>query len=472
MEWGINLMVKRTIKLKNIIILILFIFSLSIILLISFISNILIKNNFNNYIKDRIDSEKSMVLKSISSTYLHNKWDVKEIDRIGLEALDDGLIIKVVDNRGNIIWDVNNNYNDMCQFMLNEMNSNFKSISPSSEGQYVEEYYNLDVNGLAIGYVEIGYYGPIYYSNSDIMFFNGLNISLIIVTILAILLSVVMGVLISSNITKPVLKIANATKDIINGKYKKNLKADNKVKEINEMIISVNELADSLEMDQKIRKNLTRDISHELRTPLTTIQLQIEALIDGVWESSEERLIGVQNEIIRLTRLVESLEKLLEYDNDSLKLNKEEIDICELINGIIINFEKQVFDKGIDLKTNLKKLTLNIDKDKIIQAIINLISNSIKYTPKGGSLTISCCSDIENGYISIKDTGVGIGEEHIKHIFKRFYRVESSRARKTGGSGIGLSIAQSIINAHGGEIIAKSEVNNGSEFIIIIPLPK
>ena len=83
------------------------------------------------------------------------------------------------------------------------------------------------------------------------------------------------------------------------------------------MIVSINELADSLEMDEKMRKNLTRDISHELRTPLTTIQLQIEALIDGVWEASEERLIGIQYEIIRLTRLVESLEKLLEYDNDS-----------------------------------------------------------------------------------------------------------------------------------------------------------
>ena len=161
MEWGINLMVKKTIKLKNIIILILFIFSLSIIFLISFISNILIKNNFNNYIKNRIDSEKSTVLKSISYTYLHNKWNVKEIERIGVEALEEGLIIKVVDNSGNIIWDANNNYNDMCQFMLNEMNDNFKSISPSSQGEYVEEYYDLDVNGVDIGYVEIGYYGPI-----------------------------------------------------------------------------------------------------------------------------------------------------------------------------------------------------------------------------------------------------------------------------------------------------------------------
>ncbi len=161
MEWGINLMVKKTIKLKNIIILILFIFSLSIIFLISFISNILIKNNFNNYIKNRIDSEKSTVLKSINYTYLHNKWNVKEIERIGVEALEEGLIIKVVDNNGNIIWDANNNYNDMCQFMLNEMNDNFKSISPSSQGEYVEEYYDLDVNGVDIGYVEIGYYGPI-----------------------------------------------------------------------------------------------------------------------------------------------------------------------------------------------------------------------------------------------------------------------------------------------------------------------
>ncbi|MBM6861785.1 HAMP domain-containing protein, partial [Clostridium saudiense] len=191
------------------------------------------------------------------------------------------------------------------------------------------------------------------------MFFKALNTTLIIVSILAIILSIIIGIILSSNISKPILDMASSTKEISKGNYNKKLKCDNNIKELNEMICSINELSNSLQKDEEMRKMLTRDISHELRTPLTTIGLQIESLIDKVWEPTEERLISIQSEILRLTRLVKSLEELSHYDSESLILEKEEVDIQELIKSLVINFEKQALDKNIQITTTLKSIVAN-----------------------------------------------------------------------------------------------------------------
>lgn len=458
------------IKLKNKVILLFALFSLAIILLTNIISNILIKNNFNQYIKDTIEERKASIIEDVSSTYNYGRWNLKNLDKIGLSALDNGLIIKVSDLNGNIVWDANKNYGSMCQMMLDQMNSNMGKINPNNKDEYVEESYELSKGFLDIGTISIGYSGPIYYNNSDIMFFKALNTTLIIVSILAIILSIIIGIILSSNISKPILDMASSTKEISKGNYNKKLKCDNNIKELNEMICSINELSNSLQKDEEMRKMLTRDISHELRTPLTTIGLQIESLIDKVWEPTEERLISIQSEILRLTRLVKSLEELSHYDSESLILEKEEVDIQELIKSLVINFEKQALDKNIQITSTLKSIVANIDKDKVSQCIINLLSNSIKYTEPGGIIDINLLNDDKNLYISIKDNGIGIEPEHLKNIFKRFYRVDSSRARKTGGVGVGLTISKSIIEAHGGHINVKSKLNKGSEFIISLPL--
>lgn len=458
------------IKLKNKVILLFALFSLAIILLTNIISNALIKNNFNHYIKDAIEERKESIIEEVSSTYSYGKWNIKTLDKIGLSALDNGLIIKVSDIDGKVIWDANNNYGSMCQMMLDEMSSNMGKINPNNKEEYIEESYKINKGILDIGTISIGYSGPIYYNNSDIMFFKALNITLIIVSLLAIILSIIIGIIISSTISKPILNMVSSAKEISKGNYNKKLKSNNNIKELNEMISSINELSNSLQKDEEIRKMLTRDISHELRTPLTTIGLQIESLIDKVWEPTEERLLGIQSEILRLTRLVKSLEELSQYDNSSLILKKEKVDMQEMITSLVINFETQALDKNIKINKHLTSVVSFIDRDKVSQCIINLLSNSLKYTEANGTIDISLLKDNKNVYISIKDTGIGISSEHLNNIFKRFYRVDSSRARKTGGVGVGLTISKSIIEAHGGDIHVKSKLNEGSEFIILIPL--
>lgn len=446
------------------------IFSLSLIFLINIISNILIKNIFNDYIKEKISERKIAIMEEVSSSYNYGKWNINNIDKVGLAALDNGLIVRVSDNSGRTIWDANKSYSSMCQNMLSEMSTNMGKINPNVKDEYTEETYKLTNGYMDIGEVSIGYSGPIYYKNSDIMFFKALNLTLIIVTVIAVILSIIIGMLVSSNISKPILNIVKSTKDIADGNYTKKLKCENNIKELNEMTTSINELSDSLQKDEKMRKMLTRDISHELRTPLTTIRLQIDALIDGIWEPTEERLIGIQGEILRLTRLVGSLEELSQYDSYNLKLKKEKVEIAEMIKALLINFEKQVFDKNIKIVHNLENFYLNIDRDKISQCIINLLSNSIKYTEQYGKINISCFCDKSYGYISIKDNGIGMEEEHLKDIFKRFYRIDRSRSRKTGGVGVGLTISKSIVEAHEGGINVYSKINEGSEFIIAIPI--
>lgn len=354
--------------------------------------------------------------------------------------------------------------------MLTEMYNNTCKVDPFATDGYVMYDYAIIQDNNAIGNLSIGYSGPIYYNNSDLMFFKALNTTLFIATIAAIIFSIIIGIIASSKISRPILTMISSTKDIVNGHYKKELNPITNIKELNEMNNSLNELCDALQKDEKLRKNLTKDISHELRTPLTTITLQLDALIDGIWEPNHERLSGIRNEMMRLTRLVQSLEELSKYDRSNLDLHKENIEISALIKTQITNFEKQFLDKNIEVILSLTDLILFADKDKLTQCIINLISNSIKYSDHNSKIFISCYSDNYYGYISIKDTGIGMEQEHIKNIFKRFYRIDTSRARKTGGSGLGLTISKAIAEAHGGTITVKSIINEGSEFIIKIPL--
>ena len=289
------------------------------------------------------------------------------------------------------------------------------------------------------------------------------------ISLLMIIVVIAVSVFLSQKISKPIIVVSKMTDFIKMGGYDQKLEYESSIVEIDNLINSINELSRELYKMENMRKNLTSDISHELRTPLTSIQTHLEAMIDGIWEPSKERLNSVNEEVIRLSNLVNQLKNLAKFDSYEDKLNLKNENLTQLIKNIIYNNESYALDKNIRIKYELEDVNANIDKEKISQVIINLISNAIRYTNLNGEILIKLYKKSDFIKIIVKDNGIGIPEESLDYIFERFYRVDKSRCRNTGGTGVGLTICKSIVDLHKGKIEVKSKLNEGSEFIITLP---
>lgn len=300
-------------------------------------------------------------------------------------------------------------------------------------------------------------------------YLRDINNVIIGISLIMIIVVISISIFLSQQISKPIIVVSKMTDSIKKGGYDQTLEYESSIVEIDNLINSINNLSKELYNMENMRKRLTSDISHELRTPLTSIQTHLEAMIDGIWEPSEERLISVNEEVIRISHLVNQLKNLAKFDSEESKLDISEVDLKQLVKNIIYNNESYALEKNININSSLEDIRAFIDKEKISQVIINLISNAIRYTNDNGEIFIKLYKVEDFIKISVKDNGIGIPKESVDYIFERFYRVDKSRCRNTGGTGVGLTICKSIIDLHGGNIEVKSELNIGSEFIITIP---
>lgn len=439
------------------------IISFAIIFSISFTFRYFIEKSFNSYIESCNIERMDEIARSLSYAYSNGTWNNSFIEEVALKVLDDGLIISIHDNKNNLIWSTDEEHRGRCESMMKNAFSN------KLNNGIIKSSLNITKNGEKIGSVHISHYGT-YYRDVDTTYYDTLNKVLIIITIMATILSLIISLILSKSINKPIYKIIDTVKLLGKGKYKERVDNSSSIVEIQDMIESINIMAKRLDSQDAMRKRLTKDIAHELRTPITIILGQLEAIKDGIWEPTEERLNGIYEEIQRLDRLANSLNSLSKIEEENETLHKEKVEMSELIENIFINFEKELHNKNIDGQLNLSKCEIEVDKDKISGAIINLISNALRYTENGGSINIK--TFVKEDYLSIEveDTGIGIAKDDIPYVFERFYRTDESRARVTGGAGIGLSITLAIVEAHNGTVYVKSELGKGSKFVIELPL--
>lgn len=227
------------------------------------------------------------------------------------------------------------------------------------------------------------------------------------------------------------------------------------------------------------RREFVANVSHELRTPLTTIKSYTETILEGREGEEEESmethfLSVISSEVDRMTRLVKDLLTLSRLDHNKEISKKEPIDMKSLISSVVEKLQISAKQNSLSLTfsatTGLKMVEAN--RDQIERVIINIISNSIKYTPEGGRVEVYAGNIYNDLYIKVKDTGIGIPKKDIDRIFERFYRVDKARTRKAGGTGLGLAIAKEIVEAHGGRIKITSEPENGTEVMITLPVKK
>ncbi len=240
-----------------------------------------------------------------------------------------------------------------------------------------------------------------------------------------------------------------------------------KIKDSENLLISFYDITERKRIE-KIKKELVDNISHELRTPLTAIRGYLETMKNLRGENKKYLDIALKN-TIRLINIIKDLSTLSELENPEIKLDYEKVDLVYLAKDVLNIFKPKAKDKGIKIVFNqMNKIFIMCDRYMIEQVFINIIDNAIKYTDKG-EIKISLGEEKENVKIEIEDTGIGIPEEQIPHIFERFYVVDKSRSRKLGGTGLGLSIVKHIIMLHKGNIEAQSKIGKGTKFIITLP---
>jgi signal transduction histidine kinase len=234
--------------------------------------------------------------------------------------------------------------------------------------------------------------------------------------------------------------------------------------ELNELGLSLNQLASQLQLQETSRKNMTSDIAHELRTPLATIKSHLEAMEDGIFDPTTERIHSLKEEIERLILLVQDLEHLTAMESPEFVLDKKKENLSHIINKSLDAVSGSYVKKGVQLTKSLdESIELTLDAKRITQVLVNLLSNALTYTPPKGTVMVSTKADSDTVLVTVKDTGKGIPEEELKQVFERFYRSEKSRNRDFGGSGIGLTIVKRIVEAHGGQIWIESELGKGTK---------
>lgn len=233
-----------------------------------------------------------------------------------------------------------------------------------------------------------------------------------------------------------------------------------------------NTLLAEFNLQEQWRRQMLQDVSHELRTPLTTVLSRLEAMIDGIYPLTEPHLQRIFADIDRLSRLVADVGKLSEADGARFKMNVERVDLIEVIKSIQESIAVLVKEKEITCKLNYPFVPCfaNVDQDRIIQVLFNVISNAIKYTAPGGEIELGLYSKENESIIYCTDSGIGIAKEDIPFVFNRFYRTDKSRSRDNGGLGVGLSIAKALVEAHDGVITVESESGKGSTFTIRLPV--
>jgi two-component system, OmpR family, sensor histidine kinase BaeS len=341
----------------------------------------------------------------------------------------------------------------------------------------------IEVDNVMVGSViTLGEVPPL--DQRELRFLERTNSSLIYATLAATAIALVISLVLTRSLTRPLRELTGAIRALPEGGIGQQVQVRTK-DEIGQLAQAFNLMSADLARLNEQRRQMTTDIAHDLRSPLTVIGGYVESMRDGVLKPTPERLNAIHDEVQHLERLVDDLRTLSLADAGELSLNRSPIAPVGLLDQVQAAYHLAAENKNLSLTTqaapNLPHI--NADPDRLMQVLGNLVSNAIRHTPEGGEISIRCSVDkgqqlSSNSHLNtahwilftVIDSGSGIPSDDLSRIFDRFYRVDDSRHGAEGESGLGLAIAKSIVEMHGGEISVESELGLGTTFTISLPL--
>jgi two-component system sensor histidine kinase BaeS len=302
-------------------------------------------------------------------------------------------------------------------------------------------------------------------------FLSRVNQALVVGAVGATLVALVLGILLARTLTRPIRELTFATRAVAKGDLTQQVPVHSQ-DELGELTVAFNQMSIDLSYAQELRRQMTADIAHELRTPLSIISGYIESLRDGRLPATSETFDIVYDEIQHLSRLVQDLRTLSLAEAGELRLSHQLTAPKELLVNTAAAYAREVQERNVTLqiKTSPELPEIDVDPHRMTQVLGNLVSNALRYTPDGGLIVLEATAPSENELrFIISDNGMGINPVDLPHVFDRFYRGDSSRQLDDGESGLGLAIAKSIVEIHGGTISVKSVHGKGTAFVISIP---
>lgn len=431
------------------------------VLLSTLFVNLAVDNTFNKYRADNQIKRNQRIVEYFQEIY---KRDKKWTEDSGKEMQHEGYMsnycLTLLDADKKEIWGMDPNE-------IRNMNlPNLKGVSGS--GEYNANTFEIKDDAKVVGYIIIGQYQPVLLSEQDINFKESINKNTAVSVVITIIISILVSIMFSRQFSNPIKKVSETSVDLSRGNYESSLNTKSNVLEINNLISSINILGEQLKYQDSLRKRLVSDISHELRTPLNILQNNLEAMIDGVFPATPDRLSNLNDEVIRFGKLLNNLNTLKEFEEEKVIVNLEIIKLDELVSNVCEDFLIPAKNKNVELIYSYwpeEDYSVSGDRDKLRQVFINILSNAVKFTKTGGNIWVDVSGNRDHIFVKIKDTGIGIKKQDLPFIFERLYRGDKSR-HETEGSGIGLTLVKKIIGLHSAMIDVESEEGIGTSFIL------
>ncbi len=284
---------------------------------------------------------------------------------------------------------------------------------------------------------------------------------------LAAVLAAGIGLLVAGRITRPLRRLTRAAHSLAAGDRRARAGGGDEPGELGELGEAFDRMADAVEREDALRRAFAADVAHELRTPLAIAQGELEELVDGIAEPTHERLASLHEEMLRLGRIVQDVETLAAAQAAQFRLERHRIDLAAIAKDAVGRLRPQAEAAGLELTAQLAPATIDADQPRMEQVAHNLLANALKFTPSPGTVIVSVTTGNGDARLVVEDTGPGLTEDELTHVFERFWRGEA--ARDTEGSGVGLAVVAELVRAHGGQIEAANRPGGGARFTVTLP---